>query len=96
VWSAARRDPELKRRDATLQHDARKLVTEGVADVLGSRANDFPQKEALSSLILAVLNGLSVSEFLEGDEAKAKDAYDALLYLLRLGIRAMDQVPAKA
>jgi AcrR family transcriptional regulator len=95
VWSAARRDPELKRRAATLQHDARKLVTDGVSDVLGSRASDFPQMEALSSLILAVLNGLSVSEFLEGEEAKSKEAYEAFLYLLRLGIRAMEgQQPA--
>lgn len=99
VWSAARRDPELKRRAAALQHDARKLIGDGVTDVLGSRAADFPQMEALSSLILAVLNGLAVAEFLEGeDQAKTKDAYDAFLYLLRLGIRSMDggAAPAKA
>jgi AcrR family transcriptional regulator len=91
VWSAARRDTELKRRAATLQHDARKLVSEGMTEVLGPRSADFPQTEALSSLILAVLNGLSVSEFLEGEEAKSKEAYDAFLYLLRLGIRSMEQ-----
>jgi AcrR family transcriptional regulator len=96
VWSAARRDPELKRRAAALQHDARKLIGEGVADVLGARAADFPQMEALSSLILAVVNGLAVSEFLEGEEAKSKEAYDAFLYLLRLGIKAMEGQVAAA
>jgi AcrR family transcriptional regulator len=96
VWSAARRDPELKKRAAALQHDARKLIGEGVSDVLGTRAADFPQMEALSSLILAVVNGLAVSEFLEGEEAKSKEAYDAFLYLLRLGIKAMEGQVAAA
>jgi AcrR family transcriptional regulator len=91
VWSAARRDPELRRRAATLQHDARKAVAEGLSDVLGQRPGDFPQHEALSSLILAVLNGLSVSEFLEGDEAKPKEAFDAFLYLLRTGVKNVEQ-----
>ena len=90
VWSAARRDPELKRRAAALQRDARHLVSEGVSDVLGARAADFPQLEALSTLILAVCNGLAVTEFLEGEDAKAKEAYDTFLYLLRLGIKQME------
>jgi hypothetical protein len=30
-----------------------------------------------------VLNGLSVTEYLEGDELKAKEAYDAFLSLLQ-------------
>src|SRR5262245_52959912 len=72
VWSAARRDPELKRRAAALQRDARKLVAEAVAEVLGIRAEDFPPLEAMSSLIQAVLNGLAVAEYLEGEDAKAK------------------------
>lgn len=93
VWSAARRDAELKRRAASLQHDARKLIGEGVADVLGVRAADFPQRDALSALILAVLNGLAVGEFLEGDDAKSKEAFDAFLFLLRLGIKQMEGQP---
>src|SRR5262245_22890930 len=76
VWSASRRDPELKRRAAMLQGDARKLIGEGVADVLNVKAEDFPQMEALSTLILAVLNGLAVAEYLEGEDAKAKEAYE--------------------
>ncbi len=90
VWSAARRDPELKRRAAMLQHDARSLITEGVSEVLKVNPKDFPQIGAISTLILAVLNGLAVAEYLEGEEADAKQAYDTFLYLLRLGMKSMN------
>jgi len=97
VWAAARRDPELKKRAATLQHDARQLISEGVADVLKIDAKDFPPMEALSVLILAVLNGLSVAQELEGeDSAKAEEAFQTFLYLLRLGMKAMDAQAAKS
>ena len=88
VWSASRRDPELKRRAATLQRDARKLVAEGVADVMGVAPEQFPPLEAISSLVLAVFNGLAVADYLEGDEARAKEAFDQFIYLMRLGIKA--------
>jgi AcrR family transcriptional regulator len=88
VWSASRRDPELKRRAAGLQRDARALVAEGVADVMGLKPEDFPPLEAISCLVLAVLNGLSVAEYLEGEDARVKEAFDQFIYLLRLGIKA--------
>jgi len=87
VWSASRRDPELKRRAANLQRDARKLIREGVSDVLGSQAQSFPNVDALSTLILATVNGLAVSDYLEGEEVNAKEAYDLFLYLLKLGLQ---------
>jgi TetR/AcrR family transcriptional repressor of uid operon len=94
VWAAARRDPELKKRAAALQADARKMIALGVADVLQVKPSEVPASEALSSLILAVLNGLTVAEYLEGEEnAKAKEAFEAFLYLLRLGIKAMETAP---
>ncbi len=58
--------------------------------MLNVKPADFPPMEALSTLILAVLNGLAVAEYLEGEEAKAKEAYDTFLYLLRLGMKAME------
>ncbi|MFO0567492.1 MAG: TetR/AcrR family transcriptional regulator [Polyangiaceae bacterium] len=94
VWAAARRDPELKKRASALQHDARQLIREGVADVLKIDAKDFPPMEGLSVLILAVLNGLLVAEELEGvEQAKANEAFQAFLYLLSLGMRAMEGQP---
>jgi hypothetical protein len=33
-----------------------------------------------------VLNGLSVTEYLEGEDAKVKEAYDTFLDLLRSGL----------
>ncbi len=93
VWSASRRDAELKRRAAGLQRDARKLIGEGIADVLGDQAKRFPNMDALSTLILATVNGLAVSDYLEGEEVNAKQAYDLFLQLLRLGMQQLEQPP---
>lgn len=94
VWAAARRDAELKKRAATLQSDARKMIAQGVAELMQVRSSEVPASEAISALILAVLNGLTVAEYLEGEEeAKAKEAFEAFLYLLRLGIKAMETAP---
>ncbi len=81
VWSAARRDAELKRRAAGLQRDARQVVRDAVAGT-----NKSQRSEALATLVLAVLNGLSVTEYLEGDELKAKEAYEAFLGLLQTAL----------
>ena len=83
VWSAARRDAELKRRAAGLQRDARQVVRDAVAGTSKSQ-----RSEALATLVLAVLNGLSVTEYLEGDELKAKEAYEAFLGLLQTALEA--------
>jgi AcrR family transcriptional regulator len=83
VWSAARRDPELKRRAAGLQRDARQVVRDAIAG-----ATKSGRSEGLATLVLAVLNGLSVTDYLEGDETKAKEAYEAFLDLLQRGFEA--------
>jgi len=87
VWSAARRDDELKRRAADLQQDAQKLIGEAVSGALS--IDGFARLEQLSRLLLAVVNGLSVSESLDGDEAKAKQTYDLFLEILRAGIESV-------
>jgi len=81
VWSAARRDAELKRRAAGLQRDARQVVRDAVAG-----SGESARSETLATLVLAVLNGLSVTEYLEGDELKAKEAYEAFLGLLQTAL----------
>jgi AcrR family transcriptional regulator len=89
VWSAARRDDELKRRAADLQQDAQKLIGEAVSGALSIDGDRFARLEQLSRLLLAVVNGLSVSESLDGDESKAKQTYDLFLEILRAGIEAV-------
>jgi AcrR family transcriptional regulator len=89
VWSAARRDDELKRRAAELQQDAQKLIAEAVSGALGIDPQKFPRIEQLSRLLMAVVNGLSVSESLDGNEAKAKQTYELFLELLRAGIESV-------
>ena len=85
VWSASRRDPELKRRAAALQNDARGLIQDGVATVLGLRPDQTGQARAMATLILAVLNGLAVAEFLDSEDPATKQAYEMFLNLLKSG-----------
>lgn len=85
VWSAARRDDELKRRAAALQKDARRLIGEEVGQAVG---NDPAKVEAVAALILGVLNGLSVGEYLEGEQSKSKEAYAVFLQLLQGGMQS--------
>jgi AcrR family transcriptional regulator len=90
VWSASRNDAELRKGAAELMEEKRRLVSEGIADALGERADQIQSLEALSTLILAVLDGLSVTNYLEGERAKSEEAYRLFLYLLRLGIQSLD------
>lgn len=86
VWSAARRDDELKRRAAALQKDARRLIGEEVGAAVGN--NDPGKVDAAAALILGVLNGLSVGEYLEGEQSRSREAYAYFLELLQMGMRA--------
>jgi AcrR family transcriptional regulator len=86
VWSAARRDTEIKRRASALQRDARKLLAEKLPGVLGSVPAGAKQ-ETLAALILATVNGLAVSEYLEGEEVDVKEAYDLFLQCLKAGMQ---------
>ena len=99
VWSASRNDAELRRRAAGLVTEKRRLVAEGINAVLGNDTARHVHSEALSTLSLAVLDGLSVASYIEGEAAKADDAYRLFLYLLRLGTEAVEAAkpqPAKA
>ncbi|MBX3182267.1 MAG: helix-turn-helix transcriptional regulator [Polyangiaceae bacterium] len=88
VWAASRRDEELKRRAAALHQDSRKLVKAGMAEVLGEDAGNYDALlDPVSALVIAVLNGLSVADYLEGDQAKTDEAYQLFLLLLRLGLK---------
>ncbi|HEX4338083.1 MAG TPA: TetR/AcrR family transcriptional regulator [Polyangiaceae bacterium] len=90
VWSASRNDPELRRRAAALLSEKRRLVGEGISDALGDEAVKKVHIDALSTLILSVLDGLSVASYIEGDSAKTEEAYRLFLYLLRLGVEQLD------
>ena len=85
VWSAARRDGELKRRAADLQRDAQGIIGEAAVESL-NLPQTFEKRDQLARLLLAVLNGLSVSESIDGDEAKAKETYELFLQLVKAGI----------
>jgi AcrR family transcriptional regulator len=95
VWSASRNDPELRRRAAALLGEKRRLITDGITAALGKDALQNVRTEALSMLILAVLDGLSVAGYVEEESAKTDDAYRLFLYLLRLGVEQLESQPAK-
>jgi AcrR family transcriptional regulator len=94
VWSASRNDSELRRRAAALHGEKRRLVVDGITATLGTGAAGSVRVEALATLILAVLDGLSVASYIEGEPAKTDDAYRLFLYLLRLGVENLQ--PARA
>jgi AcrR family transcriptional regulator len=85
VWSAARRDPELKRRASALQRDARQLVADGLPEILGIAREDTVKLRALSTLILAAVNGLAVAEYLEGEEVDVNEAFRLFLDVMKSG-----------
>jgi AcrR family transcriptional regulator len=93
VWSAARRDLEIKRRASALQRDARKLLAEKLPGLLGTAAGTGTKLDTLAALILATVNGLAVSEYLEGEEIDVKEAYDLFLQCLRAGVDAPQPGP---
>jgi len=95
VWSASRNDPELRRRASALLAEKRRLVAEGITTALGPELLTNVRTEALSMLILAVLDGLSVASYIEGESAKTDDAYRLFLYLLRLGVEQLESDQAK-
>lgn len=86
VWSAARRDPELKRRAAMLQLDQRQIIDEAIASA--GEVTKRPNLEGLPVLAQAVLNGLSISECIEDSPEQAKKAYETFLYLLEQTLKA--------
>ncbi len=97
VWAAARRDAELKRRSAALQRDARQLIANGVVEALGATAERLSLRtEALSALILATLNGLAVTDYLEETPPQTDEAFQLFLHLLTLGLEKAEQRSAKA
>ena len=69
-----------------LQRDARQVIRDAIAPVTQKAGPAVA--DSYATLILAVLNGLSVTEYLEGDELKAKEAYEAFLGLLQTALEA--------
>ena len=83
VWSASQNDTELRRRASVLNQEKRKLVAEAVVGALGEKGvAHLGGLEPACTLILAVLNGLSVADYIEGPEVQADAAYESFLRLL--------------
>jgi hypothetical protein len=85
VWSASRNDEELRRRAQALQEEKRKVIEDGLRALLGpAGANNVPLRP-LSTLVMSVLNGLAVSEYVEGPDAQVQKSYEMFLALLAAG-----------
>ena len=90
VWSASRNDVELKKRAAALQREKRKLVAMSIANMVGE-PDPSRVRDSLCTLVLGVLNGRMVSEYVEGEEAQAQEAFEMFLALLRAGLMGSQQ-----
>ena len=75
IWSAMRQDPEIRRRAAVLHADARKALAERLS-------SQFSDADGIAGLTLAVLDGLAVSEAIDGDAGKTRAAFDAFVRLV--------------
>ncbi len=75
IWSAMRQDPEIRRRAAVLHADARKLLAERLS-------SQFSDADGIAGLTLAVLDGLAVSEAIDGDASKTRASFDAFVRLV--------------
>ena len=90
LLSEAGRDPDIMKGLAVLQARSRDVVGVGVKSVLGPKAEALPiSVDVLSALISAVLHGLRVFEYVEGDKAPTKEAYDLFISLLLIGMKAV-------
>lgn len=75
IWSAMRQDPEIRRRAALLNADARTLLVERLKP-------HFSDADGIATLTLAVLDGLAVAEAIDGDSKKTRRAFDAFVHLV--------------
>lgn len=90
LLSESGRDPDIQRRLAALQARSRDVVGEGVRSVLGAKADTLPISiDVLAALISAVLHGLRVFEYVEGDDAPTKEAYELFIGLLVIAMKAV-------
>jgi AcrR family transcriptional regulator len=87
VWSSSRNDEELKRRAQALQEEKRKVIEDGLRQLLGPEGSARVPLRPLSTLVMSVLNGLAVSEYVEGADAQVQQAYEIFLSLLAAGGR---------
>ncbi len=97
LLAEAGRDPEIMKRLGALQARSRAVVGAGVDAVLGPKGKKLPiPTEVLSALISAVLHGLRVFEYVEGDDAPTKEAYELFIGLLLLGMKAVSSAEGDA
>lgn len=93
VWSSSRNDDELKRRASALQLETRKLVRDALNEMLGpDTIQRMGSVEPVCTLMLGVLNGLSVSQYLGGDPNETQRAYEIFLKMLRLAAQSPEAV----
>ena len=80
-------------RDVLGGEDLADAPARGFADALGPQAlKNLQSTDPLATLILSVLDGLSVASYIEGEKADAEEAYRLFLYLLRLGVEQLEQM----
>jgi AcrR family transcriptional regulator len=93
IWSELRNDSIVREQAVALQREHHKIVSEGVANSLKIDPADPSGTEPLSTLVVAALTGLSLNEFIEGDQKRAEEAHALFLELLDRGIERFAKRP---
>jgi AcrR family transcriptional regulator len=93
IWSELRNDPRVREQAVALRREHHRMISSGVASALNVDLKDPNRTEPLSTLIVAVLTGLSLEAFIEGDDKLTAEAHEFFMKLLELGIERFAKRP---
>jgi AcrR family transcriptional regulator len=97
LLAEAGRDPDVLKRLAVLEARSRNVVVDGVKTALGPKLDELPiSTDVLAALISAVLHGLRVFDYVEGDGAPTEQAFDLFIMLLLLSMKQVRHASGKA
>jgi AcrR family transcriptional regulator len=90
-WSIAAHDAKLHDRLRSSNAATRKTIAEGIAEALGGEKEKLPvEDEVLAALILAVVHGLSVQDYIEPEGVNVDDVFRLFVAALTAGMANLD------
>jgi AcrR family transcriptional regulator len=83
-WAESRRESDVQTSVGETRSRLRDALEAAIDESRATRATSM-HVSAVTSLVMAVTDGLALAELLDGDRAKTSEAYELLLSLLELG-----------
>jgi AcrR family transcriptional regulator len=86
VWGHLLESSEVGEHAAALRRQHHQMLADGILPALDGVVGDPARTRPLSTLIIAVMTGLSLGAFLDNDAVLAGEAHELFLELLALGV----------